>query len=215
MQYRPLINADFNVSILSMGCASIGQDYPPGKPGVYGNDARKLLRAAVAAGVNLFHTDVSYGDGWRLVLEEAPADALIVMKSEPGVPDYRIRIQPQGEVWPGDKIPWGWTAYEQGEVGGALSLGIKVLQYPFNLIDQRFSFVTAFENQVGTIGRSPLLRGKLSGMAEEALRFALFGGPDTCLLGISSEKELDFALECIEKGPIEYEDIIDPRRWEK
>jgi hypothetical protein len=50
-------------------------------------------------------------------------------------------------------------------------------------------------------------------MAEEALRFSFFSGADTTVLGINSVRELDFALECLEKGPIDYEEIIDPRRW--
>lgn len=62
MLYRELPNGK-SISVLGMGCAAIGQDYPPGTKGLYGSEAIELILAAREAGVNVFDTSPYYGDG--------------------------------------------------------------------------------------------------------------------------------------------------------
>ena len=219
MRYRRLGKTDLRVSRLSMGCASLGQDYA-GKPAVEGNDAIRLIHRAIESGINFFDTAPSYGESEKLLaraLKRKP-DCIVATKVSLvrlGDIAYSLStfetlhcVQIHNYVGPyslaldavvkmkedGQFQALGATVYTLEETVSAIKEGIfDFLQVPFNVLDQAHA---VYSDHIPLIGRSPLLRGALSGMAGRALRFSLFEERLTStLVGIADEWELYEALQ--------------------
>ena len=238
MRYRRLGKTDLRISRLSMGCASLGQDYA-GKSAVEGNDAIRLIHRAIESGINFFDTAPSYGNSEKLlaralkrkpdcfvatkVLPDRLSDlvhSLSIFKHlhcvqihnyTPGLGAFLesvVALKEQAAI-----RALGATVYTPEQTESAIKEGIfDFLQVPFNALDQRHA---RYSDQISLIGRSPLLRGALSGMAGRALRFSLFEERLTStLVGMADEWELVEALKAGLAGPCEYKVIIDPRKWE-
>ena len=223
MIYRKLGKTDIEVSAITVGTAAWGNEMYAGKNRTQAG-AVPIIKACEEAGINSFDIATNYG---QMVPGLVSADSMVFYKVRfldyTDVPlktvcHLMVHNASCGDICrladnfyrsiSGRRL--GVSVYAPEETLTAITNGIAWVQFPYNLLDTRHEF--AF-GKIGTMARSPLLRGKLASVAEEALRFSFFSGADTTVLGINSTQELDFALECLEKGPIDYEEVIDPRRW--
>jgi len=204
-----------------MGCAALCNEYAGN--GLDPGESVDLIDYALDAGINLFDTAPTYGDS-EIVTGMTVADRGYVCTkfSEDetylsGTADIVLGHNhvPAGRI---SGAVFGASVYEPNETVEAIARKLDVVQFPYNLLDRRHEF--ALTSDIGTMARSILLRGKLASMAEDAIRWGVFGTglypkvPDTCLIGFTSKEEIDFAVEALEKGPIDWEEITDPRRWD-
>jgi len=103
-----------------MGCAGLGQDYPPGTSGVYGDEAIQLIHTALEAGINVFDTSPRYGDSEALVskalnLKQDEFSAAILTKFDPE--DYEQASRSINRL---KRVPLYWQATPRTQQGRAL-----------------------------------------------------------------------------------------------